>query len=183
VTDLAFTRYTRDDLDRIRTTLVEVYAQVHADHLDEPFHSVPRFTERLNGHSAAPGWETVVGYDSGEPVGYAYATPLGPNTRWWAHMLTPLPDGYATETGTRTLALNEIMVRKAWRGQGVARRIHEELLAGRSEERVTLLVDPANQDGRVKALYEAWGYEQIGTQQPFPDSPVFASMTRTLHTG
>ncbi|MGP3947662.1 hypothetical protein [Streptomyces sp. 7N604] len=43
-------------------------------------------------------------------------------------------------------------------------------------------MNPLFSDGRLRARYEAWGYEQIGTQQPFPDSPVFASMMRTLRT-
>lgn len=36
---------------------------------------------------------------------------------------------------------------------------------------MTLLVNPANGDGAVQAVYEAWGYRKLGTQKPFPDSP------------
>jgi hypothetical protein len=46
------------------------------------------------------------------------------------------------------------------------------------EERVTLLVNPKAGDGKVQAVYERWGYEKIGEQQPFADSPVFAAMMR-----
>ena len=84
------------------------------------------------------------------------------------------------EDGTRTLALNEIVVRRAWRGTGVAHQMHEDLLKGRSEQRVTLLVNPKAGDGKVQAVYERWGYEKIGEQQPFADSPVFAAMMRSL---
>jgi ribosomal protein S18 acetylase RimI-like enzyme len=48
------------------------------------------------------------------------------------------------EDGTRTFALSEIMVRRAYTGQGIAHALHDELLGGRSEERATLLVRPAN---------------------------------------
>jgi GNAT superfamily N-acetyltransferase len=76
------------------------------------------------------------------------------------------------------LALFEIMVRDPWRGTGLAHRIHEELLAGRDEERATLLVEPEHPN--VKALYEEWGYQHIGDQQPFPDAPLYATMVRQL---
>jgi GNAT superfamily N-acetyltransferase len=168
------------DVELVRQTIVDIHVEVRQRDLGltGPFYSADRFNERLSGHSAVTGWEAVIAYDGGEPAGFAYATPLGPNTRWWTGMTTPLPDGYTMETGTRTLALNEIVVRRPWRGTGLAQRIHEELLAGRGEERVTLLVNPKAGDGKVQAVYERWGYEKIGDQQPFADSPVFASMMR-----
>lgn len=98
-------------------------------------------------------------------------------------MRQPLPEGYVREDGRRTLALNEVVVRGPCEappgsGKGAAHGIHEELVSGRTEQRVTLLVNPAHSDGRLKAVYESWGYEEIGQQQPFPDSPVFSAMMR-----
>ncbi|MFE9968784.1 GNAT family N-acetyltransferase (plasmid) [Streptomyces sp. NBC_01724] len=172
-------RYGIGQLDQIRPTLVSLYAEVYtADIEKDPFFSVERFTERLTGHASRPSWEAVVAYDGGQAAGYAYASCLPERTGWWAHMLTPLAEEEVRETGERTLALFELMVRGPWRGTGLAQRIHEELLAGRSEERVTLLVDPEHP--KVKALYESWGYCNIGGQQPFPDAPIYATMVRTL---
>ncbi|MCP3817446.1 GNAT family N-acetyltransferase [Streptomyces sp. A3M-1-3] len=177
--DIKF-RHVRD-FEEVRLEILGIHVEVRARDfgLTGPFYTAERFDERLTVHSSAPGWEAVVGYDQGEPVGFAYCTPLGPNTRWWTAMTTPLPEGYTDETGSRTLALNEIVVRKSWRGTGAAHRIHEELLVDRSEERVTLLVNPKAGDGKVQALYERWGYEKIGEQRPFADSPVFAAMMRS----
>ncbi|MER5349973.1 hypothetical protein ABT093_06535 [Kitasatospora sp. NPDC002551] len=45
------------------------------------------------------------------------------------------------ETDTRTFALCEVMVRERWRGTGIARTIHEELLPHRTEDRSHLLVE------------------------------------------
>ncbi|MDX2819933.1 GNAT family N-acetyltransferase [Streptomyces ipomoeae] len=172
-------RYGIDQLDAIRPTLVSLYAEVYAADIDkDPFFSIERFTERLAGHASRPSWEAVVAYDGGEAAGYAYASALPEHTGWWAHMLKPLADDDVHETGQRTLALFELMVRTPWRGTGLAQHIHEELLAGRTEERVTLLVDPEHP--KVKALYESWGYRDIGGQQPFPDAPVYATMLRPL---
>ncbi|MGW3645050.1 N-acetyltransferase [Streptomyces sp. NPDC000878] len=168
------------DVEPVRQAIVDIHVEVRQRDLGltGSFYSAERFNERLTGHSSAPGWEAVIAYDGTEPAGFAYVTPLGPNTRWWQAMTAPLPDGYTTETGKRTLALNEIVVRRPWRGTGLAQRIHEELLADRQEDRVTLLVNPKAGDGKVQAVYGRWGYEEIGEQQPFADSPVFASMTR-----
>ncbi|GLV98552.1 GNAT family N-acetyltransferase [Streptomyces lavendulae] len=172
-------RYGTAQLPAIRPTLVGVYAEVYEKEIGEdPFFSVDRFEGRLTGHASRPSWEAVAAFDGGEAAGYAYAATLPENTAWWAHMLEPLPADQVAEDGTRTLALFEIMVREPWRGTGLARRIHEELLAGRTEERVTLLVEPGHP--KVRALYESWGYEHIGDQQPFPDAPVYATMLRRL---
>ncbi|MEU6487784.1 GNAT family N-acetyltransferase [Streptomyces sp. NPDC046887] len=93
-------------------------------------------------------------------------------------MATPLPPGTAERS---TAALKEIMVRQRWRGTGVARRIHDELLAGRPEVQVSLLVNPLSGDGKVQALYERWGYRKISAQQPSADGPVLTAMVRHTH--
>jgi hypothetical protein len=93
-------------------------------------------------------------------------------------MTTPLPEGCADRP---TVAFKEIMLRVPWRGTGTARRIHDELLAHRPEEQVSLLVNPLAGNGKVQALYERWGYQEISTQQPSPDGPVLTAMLRAIH--
>ncbi|PAU47987.1 acetyltransferase [Streptomyces albireticuli] len=170
-------------MDEVRQTILDLHAEVRGDFglLDRPFNTVERFDERLIAYAQRPGWETVIACTrGGEPVGFCFGTPLASTTGWWSSMVTPLPEGFTEETGSRTVAFQEICVRKPWRGQGVARRLHDELLDGHQEERVTLLVDPDAGGGKVKAVYESWGYEEAGQQQPFPDSPRFAVMMRSL---
>jgi hypothetical protein len=92
-------------------------------------------------------------------------------------MTAPLLDGF---TDINTMALKEIMVRSPWRGTGTARRIHDELLSQRTEQRVTLLVNPLAGEGKVQGLYETWGYTAFNRQQPSPDSPALTAMIRDL---
>ncbi|MCX2967364.1 MULTISPECIES: GNAT family N-acetyltransferase [Streptomyces] len=165
------------DLDTVWNTLIEVYAEVRADQLHQPHYSVERYGERLARHGAEPGWETVIGYDGDEPVGYAYVNTVEPDDRWWRRMTRPLPEG---TTVRATVALKEIMLRVPWRGTGAARRIHDELLAHRPEEQVSLLVNAQNGDGKVKALYERWGYREVSAQQPSADGPVLTAMLRAI---
>ncbi|GFH38310.1 hypothetical protein SCWH03_45520 [Streptomyces pacificus] len=79
------------------------------------------------------------------------------------------------------MALKEIGVRPTWRKTGTARRIHDALLAIRDEPYVTLMVSPAAGDGKVHALYESWGYEDIGQSQPSPASAILTVMIRASH--
>jgi len=70
------------------------------------------------------------------------------------------------------------MVRVPWRKTGASRGIHDELLARRAEEQVTLVSNPPAGEGKVHRLYASWGYENIGESQPSPDSPVLMAMVR-----
>ncbi|MEU8943467.1 GNAT family N-acetyltransferase [Streptomyces goshikiensis] len=173
---------TAEQLPLIREDVLDIHVEVrhHDFGLNTEFNSRDRFNERLTTYSSRPGWSAVMAYDDGDPVGFCFGVTLGPDTAWWSSMQSPLPAGFTDEDGKRTVALNEIVVRKPWRGSGVAWQLHEAWLAQRQEERVTLLVNPAAGDGAVQAVYEAWGYTTIGTQQPFPDSPVYASMIRPV---
>ncbi|WP_031080338.1 GNAT family N-acetyltransferase [Streptomyces sp. NRRL S-118] len=175
---------TADLLPAIRQDILDIHDEVrHRDFgLTGDFYTVERFDERLTMYAARPGWTAVIGYENNEPVGFCFGVPLGPDTKWWTTMKDPLPVDFTNEDGKRTVALNEIVVRKPWRGSGVAWQLHEAWLSQREEERVTLLVNPAAGDGAVQAVYEAWGYRKIGEQQPFPDSPVFAVMMRVVRT-
>lgn len=170
-------------VEEVRELILDIHVEVRGEFglMDTPFYHRERFDERLSSYASRPGWESVIGYDGDQTVGFAFGVPLAPDTKWWSSMRAPLPEDYVVEDGRRTLALNEVVVRGPWRGaagKGAAHSIHEELMARRDEQRVTLLVNPANSDGRLKAVYESWGYAEIGQQQPFPDSPVFATMMR-----
>ncbi|MEV6735371.1 GNAT family N-acetyltransferase [Streptomyces sp. NPDC051364] len=165
-------------LDDVREDLIKVYASVRGDLLRLPNYRVETFTERLDRHGNDPGWEAVMAHaPEGEPIGYAYANTVEPGNRWWTRMDAPPPAEYASST---SLAIKEIGVVKPWRGQGLAQAMHDELLRHRHEEYVTLLVNPAAGEGKVKRLYEGWGYVQIGRQQPSPDSPPLHCLGRPV---
>lgn len=167
--------YTSDDRDQVLDIHDEVYAE-----LDDPLADREAFGPFLDHWAARPGFACLIGYDKAEPVGFAYGAPLSPATTWWQGV-DPQPDAAFThETGTRTFALSELNVRTPWRGTGIARRIHDALIADRSEERVTLLVHAAH--SKVVALYEQWGYRTIGQTVPFEGAPLLYSMTRQLRT-
>ncbi|MET8627424.1 GNAT family N-acetyltransferase [Kitasatospora sp. NPDC004669] len=168
-------RHYRELTEEARTALIDVYADVRAPLLHLPNYALDTFTDRLDRHGSEPGFEAVIGYDHGEPVGYAYGNTIQDGDRWWTRMNRPMA---AEVTSLPTLALKEIGVRAPWRGTGVARRIHEELLSDRTEPQVTLMVNPAAGNGKVVSLYETWGYKAVNEVQPSPEAPPLVAMVR-----
>ncbi|MFD4635493.1 GNAT family N-acetyltransferase [Streptomyces sp. NPDC058284] len=181
MTDIVIRHYDHRDAAELRPLLLQVYAEVYAKAAEnDPFASVDRFAEGLDGWSQRPGWSCVIGYTGdGQAVGYAYGAPLPKDARWWRGLLTEVPADVVAETGTRTYALSELMVRESWRKTGTARRLHDALLDTRTEERATLLVDQSHP--KVHALYESWGWQTLGDLRPrIADAPLFHAMLLPL---
>lgn len=167
--------YGHPDAAVIRDLLLDVHDEVY-EGSDDPLAGREAFAAFVDHWSARDGFACVVGYDQeqGEPVGYAYGAPLSADTGWWDEVTPSLPEAFTRETGTRTFALSELMVRTPWRGSGASRRIHDALLASRTEERVTLLVHKDHV--KVRALYEGWGYRAVGETVPFEGAPELCAM-------
>ncbi|MER7912174.1 GNAT family N-acetyltransferase [Streptomyces sp. NPDC096068] len=175
-------RYTSapEDVEQVVAPLLAAYAKVREPLLHLPNYAVPAFAERLERHSGEPGFGAVLAFDAeGRPVGYAYGNTVESGDRWWTRM----GDVDPALTRSPTLALKEIGVTLPHRGTGLARRIHDELLAGRDEAYVSLMVNASAGDGKVRRVYESWGYETIGTSRPSPESPVLTAMIRPTGAG
>jgi GNAT superfamily N-acetyltransferase len=176
--NLVTRHYDRRQFSAIRPILVEIYIESYARELTNDFFSQRSFERRLDGHVTMPGWECVIGDLYDRPVGYAYgySAPRGGSS--WRGLRTKVADAVIEETGNRTFDLCELMVIPRWRKTGIARAIHDELVAHRQEERASLLVD--RQHSRVRALYERWGYRWVGELVPTADAPVFDAMVLPL---
>jgi ribosomal protein S18 acetylase RimI-like enzyme len=92
-------------------------------------------------------------------VGYATGMPLRPSTSWWKDITTSLPEQVTTERPGRTFALTELMVRAAWRRQGIAWDLHDLIIDGRQEERATLTVPPTAAPAQKAFL--TWGWHKV----------------------
>ncbi|WP_327067858.1 GNAT family N-acetyltransferase [Kitasatospora sp. NBC_01302] len=153
-----------------RDLLLGVHADAYADQMDDPF--VQRFPWFVDHWSGLDGFACVVGFDTGEPVGFAYGAPAKTGREWWREHVVPAPERDST------FAFSELMVRPRWRKTGVSEQLHEALMGSREEALAVLLVDPDHP--KVQTLYESWGYRKVGDRQPFPDSPRYAVMVRDL---
>ncbi|TDC18526.1 GNAT family N-acetyltransferase [Streptomyces sp. 8K308] len=101
----------------------------------------------------------------GAPVGIAYGYPLSASTGWWDRLTTPVSDGVRRENGGRTFGLIELAVRAPWRRRGIARRLHDTVLNGASEQRVLLNARP--DVPAAQAAYRSWGYRKVGEAHPW----------------
>lgn len=179
MTDLTLRLHGTEDAAEVRGLLLEIYAEVYKDEADDPFSSVERFANGLDGWSSKPGWSCLIGYDRHHAVGYAYGAPLPENAAWWGGLQTDVPASETAENGSRTFALSELMVLPPWRKTGTAKAIHDALLTTRTEQRATLLVD--RDHPRVRALYESWGWRWFSGLRPrIPHAPLFDAMLRNL---
>ncbi len=181
--ELEFRHFTAEEARGIRDTVQLIYEESYADAIasGDPFDSVEAFMVRFDSYTSPQnaGFELVVGYANGDPVGQTWGWPLGPSSAWWGGLLSEPDPDFAQEDGTRTFALSEIMVRRKWAGRGLAHALHDELLSHRHERRATLLVEPEND--RAYRAYLKWGWSKVARLRPgWPDAPLFDVLIRPL---
>lgn len=158
--------------------LLAVYREAYAERLHDPFFYPARFWERLELGSARDGFRLVTGRVKDEMVGFTLGSLLPANSGWWQGFKGDVDPELLLETGTRTFAVNELMVRPAWRRQGYATALSSALLEDLPVERVTLLVRAENT--AAYTAYLSWGFYVIGQVQPFDDSPLYEAMVREM---
>lgn len=171
---LTFRRHDSAGACAERVTVEQIYRDSYSQQQQEdPFSASGRWMLRFDSYATEPGFELVIAYAAdGLPIGQAFGWPLTSDTKWWHGLFSEPEPGFTTESGTRTFALSEIMVRHDHIGQGNAHALHDELLRGRHEERATLLVRPANTF--AYRAYVRWGWQQVAQLRPgWPDAPTF----------
>ena len=101
----------------------EEFAGLHAEvYADPPYRLAgDGFAERFRVQRRQPGFVLAEARHGGYLVGYASGMPLRPSTSWWRDLTTPLPAEVTAEHPGRTFALTDLLVRAAWRRQGIAR--------------------------------------------------------------
>ena len=140
------------------------------------------FSRQLRMRCRQPGFVLAEAHHGGYLVGYASGMPLRPSTSWWRDLTAQLPAEVTAEHPGRTFALADLVVRASWRRQGIARALHDLLLAGRTEERATLTVLPAA--APAQHAFRAWGWRKVArTRDPRPGFPVCDVLLTTLPLG
>lgn len=171
--DLTFQRFDTVGARARRDTVELVYCDAYADAIAAggPFESAEAAMARFDAYTARAGFDLVIAFLDGEPVGQVWGWALKPDSAWWRGLLTEPEPGFTAEDGTRTFALSELMVRRNWTGRGIAHALHDELFRGRRETRATLLVQPENTT--AYQAYTRWGWRRIAQLRPgWPDAPL-----------
>ena len=116
-----------------------------------------------------PGFRLTTARAGDEHVGFGYGFPLPADTRWWTGLADPVSKEFAREDGHRTFAVIDYGVLPAWRGRGVGRAIHDELLAGSGARRATLSVQPKAVE--TQEIYRRWGWGWLSSRKMDPPVP------------
>ncbi|GIF98230.1 GNAT family N-acetyltransferase [Catellatospora citrea] len=177
-TDLVTGHHNAADLPELREELLDVYRDAYADKITNPFFAEDRYWQRLEVYAVRDGFQLVTGRLHDRLVGYALGYTLPAGSAWWRGLLNEVDAGLLVEDGTRTFALNYIMVRQATRRHGMAKALHDALMASRTESRATLLVQPENVP--ASAAYANWGWYRIGQLKPFDDAPTYDALILDL---
>jgi ribosomal protein S18 acetylase RimI-like enzyme len=158
--------------DDLRALYAAVYAEPpYCDGPADVAEFVAEWPELLN----QPGFRLVVARTAGQLVGFGLGHVVESASGWWAGIRPGPVGGESADPvgidGGHSFGIAELGVHPAWRRRGLASRLHEALLAGRSEPRVMLWVRadaPA-----ATATYSHWGYRLLGS---VPDRPPYQVM-------
>jgi GNAT superfamily N-acetyltransferase len=162
--------------------LRELHADVYAEPPYRRADDAGQFARRFAVQRRQPGFILAEARHGGYLVGYASGMPLRPATSWWRDLTAPLPAEVTTEHPGRTFALADLLVRASWRRQGIARALHDLLLADRPEERAALTVLPSA--AAAQHAFRVWGWRKVArTRDPSPGSPVCDVLLITLPAG
>lgn len=160
-TDPTFTHHTSAGAVRLMEELCEVYADAYGAVPGEDIREKSSaFRERATAALCGVNYSLVTAYVDDALVGFAFGYSLQPERGWWDGLQPAPSEGFTEETGSRTVVLSEIEVRRAWQGRGIGRLVHDAFLSHRSEERATLASNPKAAD--THALYERWGWRKMG---------------------
>lgn len=180
--DLAFQLLDGAQAAEHEAELQALHAEVFADPPYRCTADAAEFSRRFRVQRRQPGFGLAEARHGDYLVGYAVGLPLRPATSWWRHLTTPLAEEITTEHSGRTYALSDLLVRAAWRQQGIGRALHDLLLAGRPEERATLTVLPAAT--AAQHAFRSWGWQKAArTQPPGPGGTVSDVLIATLPVG
>src|SRR6266498_65844 len=181
--DLTFRHHDAAAARQIRATVEAIYKDSYTEAIasGDPFDTVEAFMWRFDAYAARPMFDMVIAYIGDEPVGQIWGWPLESAAAWQGLVQEPEP-GFTKEDGKRTFALSEIMVRQAWKGQGIAHALHKELLSARTEQRAELFVEPDN--ATAYRAYLHWGWRKVAEIRPgLPDAPLFDVLVLPLPLG
>ncbi|MGW2825771.1 N-acetyltransferase family protein [Streptomyces sp. NPDC001443] len=167
---LTLRRYGAGDVELLLDTLVDAWADAHAEHPDvaEAGFTSDALRRQITGHARRDDFTLVAAYADGHLIGYGYGFRCTP-AYWYGETLLPHITPEDARTTDSLAGICELAVRPGWQGHGVGTRIHQALLDAMRPQWVSLLAMPG---ASAQRLYSQLGYRYAGPYKRGPDGPV-----------
>lgn len=165
--DIELKRRTGAEAAATAEELTDLYVAVYAEppYGGGSIYARDAFIERTTRQASQDGFALITAHAGGQLVGFSFGLPFEAGS-WWAGIVEPDPPAEIVEPPK--FAVIELVVAPSHRGRGLSTRLLHELLAGRPEPYAMLLAHP---DAQARAIYERWGWQQVGTNRPREDAP------------
>jgi ribosomal protein S18 acetylase RimI-like enzyme len=145
---------------------VDRAVDVYTVALDRPPEVIPSRRASTREHLSEPHFRAVLAFDAGELIGFGYGYDDLPG-QWWHDIVAPeLAPADAAKWLSRAYQVTEVHVLPEHQGQGIGRRIVQQLLDG--VPRATAVLSAFDQETPARALYRSLGFVDVVTGLRFP---------------
>ncbi|MGP3691086.1 GNAT family N-acetyltransferase [Streptomyces sp. IBSNAI002] len=166
---LTLRRYGAGDVDLLLDTLVDTWADAHAEHPDvaDAGFTPDALRRQILGHARRDDFTLIAAYTDGHLVGYGYGFRCTP-AYWYGEALLAHITPEDARTTDSLAGICELAVRPGWQGHGIGTQIHHALLEALRPQWVSLLAMPG---APAQHLYRQLGYQYAGPYKAGPDGP------------
>ncbi|MFD3676852.1 GNAT family N-acetyltransferase [Streptomyces sp. NPDC058613] len=166
----ALRRYGAGDVELLLDTLVDTWADAHAEQPDvaDAGFTPDALRRQITGHARRDDFALIAAYADGHLIGYGYGFRCTP-AYWYGKDLLPHITPEDARTTDSLAGICELAVRPSWQGQGAGAHIHQALLDAMRPRWVSLLAMPG---APAQRLYQRLGYRYAGPYKAGPDGPV-----------
>ena len=162
--DVELTHHSAEEARSLLDELCDGYADAYG--VESSAEKTSAFRDRATKALERDHFDLVTARAGDTLAGFAFGYSIPARSAWWDNLEPEPSEEFRTETGSRTVLLAELEVRKAWQGKRLGRSLHDEFLSSRREERATLSANPDAVD--VQSIYGRWGWEKIGRRSRRP---------------
>lgn len=162
-------RMSRWQAEQQREAVADVYVEAYRGMPGDEFRDREEFLRRFAEATQRPGFDMIVASER-RMTGAAYGYVLDRADGWWRDFTGEGPGGVDLEELTasgQVFALAELMVVPAYRRQGIATRLLDQILLRSDAALITTLVTPTAAGDAVGAVgaLRAWGWSYLGDTQ------------------
>lgn len=172
-------RMSRWQAEQQQEAVADVFVEAYQGSPGEEFHDRQEFLRRFTADTRRPGFDMVVASER-RMTGAAYGFVLDRADDRWREFTGDLPPQIEELTASgQVFALAELMVLPAFRRQGIATRLMNQLLLRSDAALITALV--ADDGEAAHSTLRAWGWDRIGdVRRTDRTAPLAQAWSRTL---